>query len=256
MALSKEEKRAIIEGLINNHSTLCPDLFDKNNLLLPHVKSKIDDIVAFIKNGALRSFSEIKIIDISLNGSLCSYVYGSESDIDLFIVVDDIVPNDKWLTEKILNGINSHLFMLTSKPELYGHPVDFGVLHYQNKRVNDFNSYSVLNNCWKKEPVRQEFDFDVDELYQKYKDYSQELHKFVASLNKINDAFLMADSCEKLGQYLQNLRNKAFEAKENSDKHEYSLDYVLYRLLKKFGAYGHFLEYIKVSAKNNMRRGE
>ena len=77
MAISKEEKRAIIKELINNHSTLCPDLFGKNNLLLPHVKSKIDDIVAFIKNGALRSFSEIKIIDISLNVSLCSYFYGS-----------------------------------------------------------------------------------------------------------------------------------------------------------------------------------
>lgn len=243
----------MIAQMMINHRCLCPEVFDEKDNLLPHVKAKIDDIVDFLKEDYLKAFPRLKILDITLQGSLCSHVYHDNSDIDMFIVVDDIFPDNQSLTENILNKINKSAGYLAYKPFIYTHPVDFGILYYKNKRIKDFNTYSVLNGQWKTPPHYQEFAFTPKELYAEYCIYSNNLHKFAAELEKTNGTFLTSPSCRKLDAYLQNLRDEAFDAKENSPTHEYSLAYNLYRLLKKFGTYTHFLNYIKDSYKNNIR---
>lgn len=254
--LSKEEKFQIIAQMMTNHHHLCPEIFDKDKQLLPVVHNKILDIVEFIKKEQLILFPKLNILDVTLNGSLCSHVYSTSSDIDLFVIVDDIVPDNIPLSQELLDKINKMLSSITCKPFFYTHPVDFGVLHYSNKRVKNFNSYSVLNACWKQEPVYQEFTFTAEDLYTEYCKYSKNLHQFVAALDKDEHNFLTPQSCQNLSDYLQNLRDEAFHAKENTSKHEYSFEYNLYRLLKKFGAYSHFQNYLQDSYKNNIRRSE
>ena len=252
--LSKEDKLQIITQMMTNHNHLCYEIFDADNTPLPIVKDKINELVDFIRHEELRAFPKLEIMDITLNGSLCSYVYTDKSDIDLFIVVGDIFPDNILLTEEILDRVNKELMLMVCKPCFYTHPVDYGVLHHTNKRIKNFNSYSILNEKWKRKPQHQEFLFTPQELYAEYCEYSKKLHDFVNGLEKINDAFLTPKSCNMLNDYLLKLRNSECDAKENSETHEYSLSYNLYRLLKKFGTYSHFQNYINDSYKNNIKR--
>lgn len=218
------------------------------------VRQRLLEFSDFLQEKGLGYFTNITIKDIILSGSICSYIYNDATDIDFLLVIDDIFPDNKELSQNILNKIIFYIVSRSYHPYFFGHPSDYGILFADNPKNNTFNSYSVLNNCWRQKPHRQEFSFSAEDLYEAYREYSQKLHQFVAQLEKINNAFLTMDSCRLLQSYLQDLRLKAFDAKENSLEHEYSLDYNLYRLLKKFGTYRHFQQYINVSYKNDIRK--
>lgn len=250
--LSKKEKLNIVAAMMQNHEQLCPDVFNPDGILKLPVREKLMDLVQFVKKGFLECFSHLSIQDITLNGSLCSYVYSDISDIDLFIIVGGVFPGNDQLTLRVLDGINMAFSAASVRPLIFGHSVDYGVLGETNFKINKFNCYSVLSDQWKQRPIRKEFVFTPEELYQAYCRYSSKLHQFVADLPKTADGFLTGDSCIKLQKFLQNLREQAFFCKENSPEHEYGLEYNLYRLLKKFGAWRHFRQYITDSYKNSL----
>ena len=69
------------------------------------------------------------------------------------------------------------------------------------------------------------------------------------SLEKTPSGLLTAQSYPLALNYLQNLRNQAFDSKEFFKEHEYCENYNLYRLLKHLGAYMQFLNYISDSSR-------
>lgn len=257
MPSSREEKIKLIKCMMQNHDTLCPDLFDANLNLVPEAKTKFLEIYDFIYQRSLIFFPDVQIKDFVISGSMCSYTYSDLSDLDLFIFVENVFPYSSELSNRILTCINSFLSSLSCKPKFYGHLIDYGVLTINDDRYfkNPY-MYSILNNEWKQKPVRREYKFSVEELYSQYCKYSANLHQYVQSLEKINNAFLTAESCLLLRDFLKNIRLKAFETKDNSQEHEYSLDYNLYRLLKKFGTYTHFDNYVKDSFKYILSKKE
>lgn len=250
--LSRKEKLELVANMLQNHEVLLPYLFDEKKMHAD-TRKKLLSIADFVIENFLAFSPHVIIKDILLHGSICSYTYSDSSDIDIFIVVDNIFPNQK-LTEVILNFMNISLANQKNKPSFYGHPVDYGILHISNKRCQGRNIYSLLYDKWNDEPVRLEYPFTAEELFREYCQYSAKLHEYVASLEKIDNAFLTKESCIKLSDYLQMLRDKAFEAKNNSPEREYSLDYNLYRLLKRFNTYAHFKNYIQDSYKNLIRK--
>ncbi|MBE6444219.1 MAG: hypothetical protein E7020_06105 [Alphaproteobacteria bacterium] len=254
LSLSKEEKLNIIEGMMFSHSTLCPKLFNEQKQLRQEVYDKIHCVVDIVSEQSISCFPNITIKDITLNGSLCSYMYNDNSDLDLWIIIESIFPDDKCTSEYILGGITSYINMMSFKPSFYGHSLDFGILHSDAKYVHNHNSYSWLHNCWKNEPVRQEFIFTPQELYCEYCKYNKKLHDYAASLEKINNSFLTEKSIKQLQNYIFSLNEKAFQAKLYSPEHEYSLEYNLFRLLKKFGTWSFFRNYIDDSYQNFLRR--
>lgn len=244
---SKAEKLAVIEKMLQQHKTLCPDLFDGHNVLLPHIRQKFLSLGQYMREYFLPMFPHVNIREMMLVGSSCSYAYRDDGDLDFFIIIDNIFPEKPELSAKILNNLAYSVFMCKWRPHIYNRPVDFAVLDVNNERIKDINSYSVLRNKWMIEPIRQPFPFSAEELFDKYCKYSADLHRFVAELPKEDEIFLTAESAQKLSAYLKNLREEAFLAKFFSIQREYSPEYNLYRLLKRFGAYRHFQNYISDS---------
>lgn len=236
--------------MLQNHSTLHMGLFDKNELMLPEIQKKLCRISDYLIAKISPFFNPFIVKDVVVVGSLCSYTYSDSSDLDIFVFVEDIVENDPDFTFRILTSINKSLLSPQSRPTFYGHVIDCGILPVSNERYQSKNNYSLLENKWNDKPQRMEYPFSPEELFKEYCKYSAELHGYVKSLEKINNSFLTFESCNALTRHLKRLRDKAFEAKDNSLHREYSLDYNLYRLLKRFGTYQHFDNYIKDSYKN------
>lgn len=246
--LSEAEELEITALMMTNHNCLCPQIFSADGRLLPLVREKLEETVFFLKKNYLQFFPLLKIKDIVLQGSICSYIYSRNSDLDVFIIVEEIGANDVSLEVKILNAINRVLPRLNMKPSFYEHPLDFAVLHQQMLLSNQ-NCYSLLNDCWTSTPVRQEFAFTPQELYRAYTTERDRLHRFADELPQAEN-FLTEDGADALQRYLHALRNKAFLCKQNSFEHEYSLDYNLYRCLKRFGIWAHYQKYIYDSRNN------
>ncbi len=250
MPLSKQEKFDIVASMMQNREVLCPYVFDDKGKMLDVVRHKLLELVEFVKREYLGAFPLLEIKDVTLNGSLCSYMYTDKSDMDLFIVVGDLLPQDSGLSYKILNAINLLLSDLAHRPYIYGHPIDFGMLQETSYKISNINCYSILQNDWKIKPVKRKFAFTAEELYQHYCKYSADLHKFVNDLPKNDSGFLTSESQRKLQDKLKQLNNGAFRYKFLSPEHEYCLEYNLYRLLKKFGTYRHFNDYVSDSYNN------
>ena len=236
---SKAEKLAIIESMLQQHKTLCPELFDGHNVLLPYIRQKFLFLGQYMKENFLPMFPKVKIREMVLLGSSCSYAYHDDGDLDFFIFVDNIFPDNPKLSDMAYTT-----FMYKWRPHIYTHPVDFAVLDVNNRRKIAINNYSVLHDKWLVEPIRQQFPFSVEELFDKYCRYSADLHRFVEELPKDDEVFLTAESAQTLSNHLRALQDDAFLAKDFSIQREYSLEYNLYRLLKRFGAYQHFQNYI------------
>jgi len=253
--LSREQKLELVENMLQNHTVLQPDMFSPDELLRPEVRDKLLGVSDYVTQKIMAMLPSARIDDIVLLGSICSYAYSASSDVDLFIFVDNVLPDPNqaaWL----LDWINQWIATLKCLPVVFGHRVDCGILLVNNSRHSGHNFYSVQKNCWIDKPVRMEYPFSAEELFQSYCQYSAELHHFVAGLEKVNNAFLTRESSFRLRVYLKELRDKAYESRDHSSLREYSLEYNLYRLLKRFGTYKHFEQYARDSLKNLIRKKE
>ena len=249
--LSEKEKLAIVAEMMTNHGQLCSDIFDISCHLQGEVKDKLLRIQDFILDYFLDFFPLLQIDDLHLCGSLCSYIYTPYSDLNLFIILAPIFPNEQ-INIKIFKAINSYLSGLNVQPTIYNHHINYLILQKADHKINNFNAYSVLQGEWKQKPVRNKFAFTPQELYAAYGIYSAKLHHLVAELPKTGEGFLTQNSRIVLYNYLENLKENAFDCKSNSIEHEYGLEYNLYRLLKRFGTWEHFQSYISDSYKNTL----
>lgn len=254
MSLSREDKIAIVADMLQNHQTLSPKLFDDRLMLRPEIHAHLLRIFEVYKKHVMSFYPLAELKDLILVGSICSYTYSQSSDFDLMAVLDNITGDSTISSKQILAPINYNILKFAWKPTIFGHDVDMGFIDTDNFRIGGINDYSVLHNKWNSQPIRQEYPFTAEELFAEYCRYSADLHKYVKSLEKIDDTFLTPQSCRKLKQYLFDLRIAAFEAKNHSPQREYSLEYNLFRLLKRFGAYTHFHSYIDDSFKHIMGR--
>lgn len=246
MLVSKEQKLNIIANLVQNHEVLHPKLFDKKGILYPVVHQKIWNMVEVYKKMFLSFIPVFDVCDVILTGSICGYTYTPNSDLDLLIMLENkkaVHINNEF---SLLQNVTLAATLQPFHPYIYGHFVDWGIVSV-NDLISDVNVYSVLNNCWKSEPIRQEYPFTVEQLFKEYCKYSADLHKYVADLKKINGAFLTSESCYNLKTFLNNLKYSAYNAKKIHPLREYCLEYNLYRIAKKFGVFSHFYSYIRDS---------
>lgn len=251
--LTREEKLAVISDMTANHHVLCPDVFDAAGHLLPAVRAKLLAVKDFVQNSFLDCFPGVRIYDVRLCGSLCSYIYSPRSDLDLFILLDTVLDNQE-INNKIFNVIDVYFSGLEVRPRINTHRIDYGVLHKSHKKVRPFNSYSVITDNWLQKPVRRELSFTPQELYRAYAAYSARLHQLAAGLAKTSEGFLTSESQNILTEYLNELELAAYVCKIESPEHEYGLEYNLYRLLKRFGAKRHFYQYINDSYKKGLSK--
>jgi predicted nucleotidyltransferase len=218
------------------HNTLCPKLWTVNE-----DGAKLDNEV---RNGLLKVAQDfvkelkdsngisIKVDDIVIIGSATNYNWTNYSDIDLHVVTDykklDMSAEDaQTLFDAIKVGWNNK-HDITMK----GHDVE---IYVQDKAhiPTSASEYSVLNDKWLKEPVKESPKFDKDLIKKKYKEYKNK----ISSLVKKHDEDALKKLLEKLYKYRQSGLDKGGELSEEN---------IVFKILR---AYGH-LDKIKDSISN------
>ena len=227
---------------IEKHDTLNPKLWDGNELK-PEVKEKIDLIVKDFLDGLEEDGIKIKVDDIKLVGSNCSYNYNKDSDLDIHIVADTDsleCPDDLY---PLLYSAYRSIWNKNHDVTFYGIPVE---LYIETSDTVDLNQteneepreleeaskpsalksngiYSVLHNKWIKEPVQADIpDLDreaFDKLFNEWEDkYFAVAEKSDVTIDEINDFIedlydLRKTSIAKDGEYgLGNLTFKECRA--------------------------------------------
>lgn len=239
---SLEESIEGIDEDIEKHDTLNPKLWDGNELK-PEVKEKIDLIVKDFLDGLEEDGIKIKVDDIKLVGSNCSYNYNKDSDLDIHIVADTDsleCPDDLY---PLLYSAYRSIWNKNHDVTFYGIPVE---LYIETSDTVDLNQteneepreleeaskpsalksngiYSVLHNKWIKEPVQADIpDLDreaFDKLFNEWEDkYFAVAEKSDVTIDEINDFIedlydLRKTSIAKDGEYgLGNLTFKECRA--------------------------------------------
>ena len=253
---SKEDKLKVIRSLMQNNKVLHQRFFDENQNLLPWVHKHLCMVVEFIKINYLSCLQNVEIDDVVLTGSLCGHTYNNTSDLDLFIILKDECTNGFVLDDNIISALSNFLIW-SLKPKNYGHLIDVGLMkksgHIKERgfaAYSTYATYSILKNNWYEKSLYSEFDVTPEEMLERYQEYSDGLHQFVQQLPKTDDGFLTYDGVQELDGKISELKKNAFNAKHDNPKHEYELDYLLYRLAKKFGLLNHYGDYVFDSYKH------
>lgn len=218
------------------NKTLCPKLWTVNE-----DGAKLDNEV---RNGLLKVAQDfvkelkdnngisIKVDDIVIIGSATNYNWTNYSDIDLHVITDykklDMSAEDaQTLFDAIKVGWNNK-HDITMK----GHDVE---IYVQDKAhiPTSASEYSVLNDKWLKEPVKESPKFDKDLIKNKYKEYKNK----ISALVKKHDEDALKKLLEKLYKYRQSGLDKGGELSEEN---------IVFKILR---AYGH-LDKIKDSILN------
>lgn len=138
-----------LKEFVEKHRELNPKLWD-NEKLKPEVAEKINLIV----NEFLESLAEdeisIKVKDIVIIGSNCSYNYTKDSDLDVHIIAEHIDAPEN-LYDKIYSSYRS-IFNKKLDIEFYDIPVELYVESEDTPTVSN-GCYSVLNKTWIKKPT-------------------------------------------------------------------------------------------------------
>lgn len=225
---------------MQNTPFLAPEIFDHNDLLFSKVRNKLLEICHSMQQRFTSVFPLAQIQDILLTGSLCSYIYNNESDLDMFVLIDDIIPHDTEKTKKILKNFNVFFSNIYFRPKIYKYPVDFGLLLPSSPQAQCRNKYSLLQNKWINKPVYREFSFTTEELHNAYYLEYKKLEKFMNALPRNSRGLFPKEYAVKADGYLSDIRHKAFDAKEYFKTREYSLEYNIYRLLKHCHVYSYY----------------
>lgn len=188
-----QDKDAPIQEDIEKHDTLNPKLFDENNHLKPEVHDKVLEIANEFVKGLEEDGIKIKVKDVKLVGSNCSYNYNKDSDLDVHIVAD--MKDLECPPEMLMLLYSAYRSIWNNKVDIdfYGIPVELYVETVEDEinvdeepldvslgeakqegAVKSNGVYSVLKDKWIKEPVQADIpDIDMEafeELFTKWED--------------------------------------------------------------------------------------
>lgn len=233
-----------VRELLSVNDNLSCQVFDKNNDVLPEVEEKLLEIVDFLKLEFLSSITNYQILDVVLCGSLCSYVYDEKSSLDLVVVLNNFADNVAT-TRHMLMHFNAALIDRGFSFRIYDHRVNCHCIVLQEfvKSI----CYSLVKHQWFQKPVKGSFAFTPEFCFRRCCEVSEEIHRNINVLSKVDGKFLTSQSCDILTKYLDYLYSVAMDALRLHPEHEYSLDYNLYRCLDNFGTYMHFRKLIEDS---------
>jgi hypothetical protein len=194
------------------HDTLNPNLWDKDNRLLPDVRDRLIEIAhQFLSSVEF----EFPILDIRLVGSSASYNYTPNSDIDVHIITNfSYLDCNSEIVQLLFNALKSKFnteYSITVKGlevEIYVEDVVSG--------ISSNGIYSIINDNWIKFPERIQIPNQLDTsipLSQwkiRYEDVMQSNTTAETISNLIDDIYLMRkDSIAKEGEY--GLGNQVFK---------------------------------------------
>lgn len=186
------------QRLLSPQDRLSPLLFDNEAHIHEDLQKKLIDAAKIVFEHTAGKFDGAVIKDICLIGSMASYSYRADSDIDIAVIVDF----DKCPYIDLRNKVRAVDFLT----EIYAAAVDvLPQFRIGGKTVDitlktDFTleRYSLLQNKWLKEPVRGGFaGISATELavrfYEELKKHALFMKQF-----KITDGHYTVSDCQKI----------------------------------------------------------
>jgi len=194
---------------------LCPKMWhmDEDGYKLDQEVRKMLLKVAtdFVKSLKQDHELNIKIHDLVIIGSVANYNWTDYSDIDLHIVVDfSDLEMTKDNAQTMFDAIKTS-WNFKHDIKMKGHDVELYVQDIDHEAVSTAE-YSVLNDKWIKEPVKQKPNFNKKLIKRKYKEYKNQIN----SLVKNKDEVKLKKLLEKLYKYRQAGLDKGGELSEEN----------------------------------------
>lgn len=189
-----------------------------------------DDVRKILLKNAKRfiEFSDlenIKFNDIILTGSMANYNYNENSDLDVHIIMNfNQIGNNEEFVSSFLK-MKKSLWNDRLPIQIKGHDVE---MYYQDLDQPHYSTgtYSLINNEWINEPVKQIIDINTANIKAK----SSEI------MNNIDDLEEIKDSDKFLHKYIK-LKNKIKKMRQTGleTEGEYSSENLAFKILRNSG---------------------
>ena len=201
---------------IEKHDELNKDLFDGDHMR-PEVKDKIMQVVDVFMGKLKEDGIELEPLDVLVLGSNASYNYTEHSDIDVHIIADTNIYEDKdALAIKLYNAYRQ-IFNSKYDPMIRGHELELYV-EPDECNANSNGIYSVMNDDWVKVPQKKnipEPDMkEVERLLKPFEDRYKEAETIEDIDSLINDIYIERQAgILTSGEY--DIRNQVFKEFRN-----------------------------------------
>jgi hypothetical protein len=219
--------------------TLSKDIFTEKNddiVMIDDIREKLLQIVDnFIDSLGIEFF----IHDITLTGSLSNYNWSEYSDVDLHILVNmQEIGGDGEKTDTIQTIIKQ---FFDSKKNIWNEKHDIKIKNYDVEvYIQDINEphtssgvYSILNNKWIVEPLKETPKIDDKKILDKGDEF----------MNKIDNLYNSQDKNSTILK-IENLRKKLKKFRQSGLENggEYSYENLTFKLLRRNGYINKLME--------------
>ena len=193
----------VVENLdenIEKHNELNPKLWNEDNTLKTEVDEKINQIVDEFISDLHEDEINIKIDDIILVGSNCSYNYTESSDLDIHIIANAKESNyPPEYAEKLYSAYRT-IFNKTLDIAFYDIPVEIYV-ETENSELVSNGIYSVMNRQWIKEPVAENIPEIDQEVFEKdFKVWEDRYNNLIKTIRNKSITVDGVDDCEQTAE--------------------------------------------------------
>lgn len=175
---------------------------------------------------------EFFIHDIVLTGSLANFNWSQYSDVDLHILID--FEDTKFNLDLLKEFFDAKKNVWNEKHDikLKGYDVELYVQDVSEPHVSS-GVYSVLNNKWIVEPIKDKPNIDERKILEKGEEYAKLIDKLVNS-NVDKDILTKIDTLRK--------KLKEFRQSGLEEGGEYSYENLTFKLLRRNGYVGKLLD--------------
>lgn len=250
-----KEIKDILHRLMTVQDVLSPVFYDEDKLK-PNLRQAMLEVALNMTNYFNDIFINIEIDDIWLVGSLAGYLYNDLSDIDIFV---NVRLKDKTLTPFEFEEEFKYLAMGMKSNhmdfKILGRDIDCGIVcRTPNQYVDGI--YSILYNKWIQPPIKRQFDFTEDELFERAQKISNSIDELMQSMPKDDCDAVSYENSNIAKIYGADFIRQAMQHKFKRPNHEYDIDYMAYRYIKKIGVIKQLMQYSSQSMQSNFNQGK
>lgn len=250
-----EEAKDILHKMLVVQDVLSPQFYDDGNKLKPDIRQAMLDIALNVASYFNNMFQNVEIDDIWLVGSMAGYLYNDMSDIDLFINVklkDNTLTPFQFEEEYKYLALGMRTNNINYK--IMGRDIDCGVVCRTPEQYVD-GIYSLLYNKWVQPPIKRKFDFTEDELYDSTCEADRKINHLMQEMPKDENSMISYEDSKIAKKYAGDFIRQAMQHKFKRPNHEYDINYMTYRYLKKLHRIQQLMNYSRDCMQYNFNLG-
>ena len=144
-----------MSNIIIYHNNLCPDIWDRYYRLTPDIRL---NLLKIAKEFYEKTKFTAPIIDIYFMGSLASFNWNVESDVDIHVVINlKNLDMPEETSEKMAKLVGSQ-WNMEHEISIKGHKVEMNIQDINAKKPYVNGIYSLIKDQWVKRPSKQNTD--------------------------------------------------------------------------------------------------